>query len=114
MIWTALLTTLLLAAPPNDKPAVIGGYAPSGSPVDLYDLGRLARLRDPRVRALSFSSYDRTGGNDDGFDGTYSKLRVEEGNSVLAELEGPGIIQRIWFTHTGGDHPGLLDRKSVV
>ena len=111
MFLIPILTTLLLAAPPSDEPAASGGYVPSGSPVDLYDLGRLARLRDPRVRALSSSSYDRTGGNDDGFDGTYSKLRVEDGNSVLAELDGPGIIQRIWFTHTGGEQPGLLDRK---
>lgn len=107
-----LTTTLLLAAPPSDAPAARGGYLPSGSPADLYDLGRLARLRDSRARAVGFSSYDRKGGNDDGFNGTYSKLRVEDGNSVLAELDGPGIIQRIWFTHTGGDQPGLLDRKN--
>lgn len=112
MIWIPVLTALLLALAPGDRPAREVGYVPSGSPVELYDLGRLGRLRAREVRALSFSSYDRTGGNDDGFKGTYSKLRVEEGNSVLAELDGPGVIQRIWFTHTGGDQPGLLDRKN--
>jgi hypothetical protein len=87
------------------------GYRPTGSPEELCDLGLLARLRDPAAQPLGFSSYDRTGGNNDGFNGTYSKLRVEDGNSVLAEVSGPGIVQRIWFTHTSGEAPGLLDRK---
>jgi hypothetical protein len=42
------------------------------------------------------SSYDTTGGNDDGFSGKYSFLREENGNQVIAELKGPGIIHRIW------------------
>lgn len=42
------------------------------------------------------SSYDRTGGNDDGFSGKYSYIRKEKGNLVLAELEGPGVVNRIW------------------
>ncbi len=42
------------------------------------------------------SSYDRTGGNDDGFSGKYSYLRKENGNLVLAEFEGPGVVNRIW------------------
>ncbi len=69
-------------------------------------------MRDPGVQAVGFSSYDRTGGNNDGFNGTYSRIRAEDGNSVLAEVEGPGVVQRIWFTHTSGDRPGLLDGKS--
>lgn len=42
------------------------------------------------------SSYDRTGGNDDGFSGKYSFIRKEKGNLVLAEFEGPGVVNRIW------------------
>lgn len=42
------------------------------------------------------SSYDTTGGNDDGFSGRFSFLRKENGNLVIADLRGPGIIQRIW------------------
>jgi len=43
------------------------------------------------------SSYDRTGGNDDGFAGTYSFIRKEaEDRLVLADYEGPGVINRIW------------------
>lgn len=87
------------------------GYLPTGSPVVLHDLSRLALLRHPGVKPLGFSSYDRTGGNNDGFKGTYSKLREEAGSSVLAEVSGPGILQRIWFTHSVMDHAGLLDRK---
>lgn len=42
------------------------------------------------------SSYDRTGGNDDGFDGTYSYIRKENEKLVIADLKGPGIVNRIW------------------
>ena len=109
------LVLLLLAQAGAENPKTAApattGYLPSGTPSELRDLGLLARLRDPGVRSFSFSSYDRTGGNNDGFKGTYSKMRVEDGNSVLAEASGPGIIQRIWFTHTSGEQPGLLDHK---
>lgn len=43
-----------------------------------------------------FSSYDRTGGNDDGFSGKYSYIRKENGNLVLAEFKGAGVVNRIW------------------
>ncbi|OHB65724.1 MAG: hypothetical protein A2Y77_06715 [Planctomycetes bacterium RBG_13_62_9] len=42
------------------------------------------------------SSYDRTGGNNDGFGGQYSYVRKEKDGLVLADLEGPGVIYRIW------------------
>jgi hypothetical protein len=42
------------------------------------------------------SSYDRTGGNDDGFSGNYSFIRKEKEGLVLAEFEGPGVVNRIW------------------
>ena len=44
----------------------------------------------------SISSYDRTGGNDDGFSGKYSYVAREENGLVIADLEGPGVIYRIW------------------
>jgi hypothetical protein len=77
---------------------------------ELYRLELLPALHAGETCKM-FSSYDRTGGNDDGFAGTYSKLRVEDGNSVLAEMDGPGCIQRIWFTHSEGVS-GLLNRKN--
>lgn len=59
-----------------------------------YD--QLPRFR-PVVKVGSFSSYDRTGGNDDGFSGKYSFLRKEgDGGLVIAALHGPGALTRIW------------------
>jgi hypothetical protein len=107
---------LLIAQTGGDQTASLSrenlaGFGPVGSPAELYDLGLLARLRSPGVTVQGFSSYDRTGGNNDGFNGTYSKIRLEGGDSVLAEAAGPGVVQRIWFTHTSGERPGLLGGK---
>src|SRR5579871_4296159 len=74
------------------------------SPIDaLSRLDHLAQLR-PFVKVGSFSSYDRTGGNDDGFSGKYSFIRKEGDALVVAELKGPGVITRIW-TPTPNDSP---------
>ena len=55
----------------------------------------LPQYRDnSTVRQIS--SYDTTGGNDDGFSGKYSYLRIENENLVIADLKGSGVIQRIW------------------
>ncbi len=70
---------------------------------ELYRPDLLPRFKHSR-KVGSFSSYDRTGGNDDGFSGKYSFLRKENGGLVLAELEGPGVIYRIW-TPTPSDDP---------
>ncbi len=61
---------------------------------ELSRLDLLPRLKRS-VKVGLISSYDRTGGNDDGFSGTYSFVRKEEAGLVLADLEGPGIIYRI-------------------
>ncbi|HWD39891.1 MAG TPA: glycoside hydrolase family 172 protein [Fimbriimonas sp.] len=50
------------------------------------------------------TSYDRTGGNDDGFSGKYSFVRKEGDSLVLADLRGPGCIYRI-HTPTPTDDP---------
>jgi hypothetical protein len=62
---------------------------------DLYRLDRLPVLRES-TRVASVSSYDRTGGNNDGFGGQYSFVRKEKNGLVLADLTGPGVITRIW------------------
>mgnify|MGYP001064699077 FL=1 len=54
----------------------------------------LPRFRDG-VRTGMVSSYDRSGGNDDGFSGKYSFIRRESGGLVLADLAGPGAVTRI-------------------
>jgi len=71
--------------------------AAEAPPVGIEALARpdLLAVLDPSATAGMVSSFDRTGGNDDGFSGTYSFVRKEEGGLVLADLEGPGIITRI-------------------
>lgn len=54
------------------------------------------------VQTRQFSSFDRAGGNDDGFAGTYSCLRQLNG-CVIAEKQGPGEVESIWFTRDEGD-----------
>lgn len=56
---------------------------------------RLAAFKTS-VQTASVSSYDRTGGNDDGFSGKYSFVRKEADGLVIADLKGPGVIYRIW------------------
>jgi hypothetical protein len=62
---------------------------------NLYRIDLLPRYMENTV-VRQISSYDTTGGNDDGFSGKYSFLRKEKNNLVIADLKGPGIIQRIW------------------
>jgi hypothetical protein len=69
-----------------------------GASVGLEELHRLDRLPAFKSAAKigSVSSYDRTGGNDDGFSGNYSFVRKEADGLVLADLKGPGVIYRLW------------------
>jgi hypothetical protein len=66
-------------------------------PIGLSELHRLDLLPvyKTSIRIGSVTSYDRTGGNDDGFSGKYSFVRKEGSNLVLADLKGPGCIYRI-------------------
>lgn len=75
-----LVLGCMLAAQPTDQPSA--GYLPAGAPRELYDLGQLARLRDPQVQSV-------TTGN--------RPMELHETQTVLANLDGPGILQRIWF-----------------
>jgi len=60
------------------------------------DLTHLCELRSHRV--FQISSYDRTGGN---ADGDYHLEKIEEG-LLLADLQGPGAILRIWSPQPRG------------
>ena len=64
---------------------------------DLYRLDRLARSRSS-VSVGSVSSYDRTGGNDDGFSGKHSFIR-EEDDGLVTETELREGVEE------AGDHP---------
>lgn len=87
---------------------------------ELHALGNIdllpAYIKGSEVAMLS--SYDRTGGNDDGFSGKYSYIRKEgENRLVMADLKGPGVIERIWtpvptsdtieFYFDGEEIPGI-------
>ncbi|MBU23222.1 MAG: hypothetical protein CL476_09005 [Acidobacteria bacterium] len=123
-LWVAragFLLTLVGVSACESGPPPTGLEAPSPA-VDAIGLAELTRLdhlaRFKRsVKVGAFSSYDRTGGNDDGFSGAYSFIRQDAEGLVLAELDGPGAIYRIWtptptddvfaFYFDGEDEPRL-------
>jgi hypothetical protein len=72
-----------------------GAAEPAPGLESLHRLDRLPSFKRS-IKVASQSSYDRTGGNDDGFSGNYSFVRKEPGGLVLLDVTGPGIIHRIW------------------
>lgn len=69
---------------------------------------RLDRLPviDTAGKAGLISSYDRTGGNDDGFNGTHSALYVDDnGEHVIFDREGPGVVYTLWCTAARAETP---------
>lgn len=92
----ALVATALFAGD-----AVAGWKAPTGWDVYLR-LDTLARLGESS-RTFQVSSYDRTGGNDDGANGTYSCPRRVPDGCLIAQRRGPGQIESIWFTRDFGN-----------
>ncbi|MCC2672195.1 MAG: hypothetical protein K0Q72_4667 [Armatimonadetes bacterium] len=105
--WRGLMTLIVLAAAGAWAQTPARGEAPPSPPAvgvaELSRLDLLPRLRDP-VKVGCISSYDRTGGNDDGFSGRYSFVRKEGDGLVIADLRGPGCVYRIW-TPTPTDDP---------
>jgi hypothetical protein len=64
---------------------------------ELQNFSNLSRLPlYPAGEMEQLSSYDRTGANDDGFSGKYSAIRTDPEGLVIADLKGPGIVNRIW------------------
>ena len=64
----------------------------------VQDVEDYPRLRND-VQAHYLSSYDRSGGNDDGFVGTYSALYIDErGEHVIFDVKGSGTLYNLWFT----------------
>jgi len=62
----------------------------------LYDISLLPHYVDSSLVAQT-SSYDTTGGNDDGFSGRYSFLKRNSDSSlVVFKVKGNGVINRIW------------------
>jgi hypothetical protein len=83
-----LLVWLALAAAVEPADGDGSGFRPTGSLDELVDLGLLARLRDPRVRPLAIEAGPRRPGTG--------------GGVVLAEIAGPGVVQRIEWIGPGG------------
>ncbi len=62
----------------------------------LYNIAELPAYIDKSV-VKQFSSYDRKGKNNDGFEGTYSFIRKNQDSSlVVFETKGKGVIERLW------------------
>ncbi|MBK7606026.1 MAG: DUF2961 domain-containing protein [Saprospiraceae bacterium] len=69
----------------------------------LNDLSRLPVYLDHTFSG-QVSSYDTTGGNDDGFSGKYSFLKRNEDSSlVILDLHGAGVINRMWTPTPSSD-----------
>lgn len=88
--------------------ALLAGQAASPSLISVDSFHRLDQLPTLRTgwKVGAVTSYDRSGGNDDGFAGTYSFVRKEGDNLVLADLKGPGCVTRI---HTPTPTDELLE-----
>jgi len=63
----------------------------------LEQLDKLPYLKTG-VRAKQVSSYDRAGGNEDGFNGYYSSLYRDSTGHVIFDEIGAGTVYLIWFT----------------
>ena len=101
-ITTALaaLAAMLLASPGfSDQPVNSAGLIR-----DLYDLESLPLVKASKCR--QFSSYDRTGGNNDS--GNFLSIDSNR-TALLAEMNGPGAIVRIWSANPGGNLRIYLD-----
>ena len=74
--------------------AILWAVCAGSQGIGIEDLGRLDRLPafKSSSQVASVSSYDRSGGNDDGFSGKYSFVRKDPEGLALADLTGPGVI----------------------
>ena len=104
----ALAALLTLAGPASAQPA------PALTYVDilhqLTDLDRLTRLQTGCKGGL-FSSWDRNGRNAWGANGDAGQyLRVEpNGEAVMMDIDGPGVIYRTWSANPMGKIRIYLD-----
>ncbi|AKV01208.1 hypothetical protein AKJ09_07871 [Labilithrix luteola] len=70
-----------------------------------YDVGSTAAALEhwpdivPGIETRAFTSFDRRGGNDDGFAGTWSELYEDDrAEHVIFDAAGPGVLRTLWFT----------------
>jgi len=68
-----------------------------------YDISALPVYRSNSIVG-QVSTYDTTGGNNDGFNGNYSFIRRNADSSlVIFDQSGPGMINRIWTPTVSDD-----------
>ena len=68
-----------------------------------HDISGLPGYRANTVVA-QVSTYDTTGGNNDGFNGNYSFIRkLSDSNLVIFDVKGPGSINRMWTPTPSND-----------
>ncbi len=90
----------------------------------LVDLERLAHLPQPGERCAMWSSFDRTARFDEqtgkyvdwqaNGDGT-GLIRTEGDTQVIAEMEGPGVIWRIWSARPEQGHVKVvIDGETAI
>jgi hypothetical protein len=88
----------------------LGGFmkadAKNSIPVGPERIERLlldAPIYESGVETRYFSSFDRSGANDDGFTGKYSALyELPNGEQVVFDALGPGCLYTLWFTSKDG------------
>ncbi len=64
----------------------------------LTNLSAIARLDVSATQMIC--SYDRTGANEDY---NHFQGKTKDGQCILADLKGPGVMSRLWFTGINGD-----------
>jgi len=101
----AILLAALGPAGSADAPAERSPAVPRGARA-LLRLDALPLLREG-VSVHHVSSFDRTGGNDDGFEGTWSALAERNGEHVIVDARGPGCLYTLWFTGPDGGYSAL-------
>ncbi len=92
-ILCAVLLLLIAAS------SVFSANAPVGDWSELIDVTQLPYFKDGVVKEVS--SFDRSGGNDDGFSGKSSFIRMEGDKFVIFDEQGPGCIYRVWSANPG-------------
>ncbi len=92
MLASALLALAFLQAP---------AARPVTTPEGALDLWNLAKPHDCIERQAS--SFDRTGGNDDGFSGRFATVDPKTSETILLDAAGPGCVHRIWSANPQQD-----------
>jgi len=117
LFFSALILVAAVTAHGQQKPVTLNSELQR-----LCDIAQLPKYISGSYEAQR-SSYDTTGGNDDGFSGRYSFIRKNpDGTLVIFEAKGKGVINRIWtatpnddtldFYFDGKDKPGYSIRFS--